>query len=181
MLQSKTDRTNVPADEPLDPEVISIWARFDHPSPRMRSSKKEPDVCCKRRAFGSTPATASKKGTGRTGTWRRWLVTPGHTLETGQGIQFHQGSGPAVGLVDGATYYVVRVDGDFYRLAPDLASALTAGRVVASSNPPTGVIDLTSFAIDPAPEPVAFSNANIAQPFNPTLAEATVQGACRPC
>ncbi len=33
MTQSKTDRTNVPVDEPLDPEVISFRAQFDQRSP----------------------------------------------------------------------------------------------------------------------------------------------------
>ena len=33
VTQTKTDRADIPVDEPLDPEVISFRARFDHRSP----------------------------------------------------------------------------------------------------------------------------------------------------
>jgi hypothetical protein len=103
-----------------------------------------------------------------------WLVVPGHALETGQTVQFQQGAGPAVGLVDGQTYYVVRVDGDMYRLASNLDTALAAGRGTASDSPPAGVINLLSFEMDPASQPIAFVSDKIVQLFDPTLTESTV-------
>ncbi|MFN7767508.1 MAG: hypothetical protein ACK5UC_09900, partial [Planctomycetaceae bacterium] len=98
-----------------------------------------------------------------------WLVTPGHALETGQALEFQQGAGPAIGLVDGTTYYVIRVDDVRYRLAASLDAALAAGREMQTATPGAGVLDLVAFAVSPVPAAFGFNSSTIVQPFNPAI------------
>ncbi|MEO2197158.1 MAG: hypothetical protein ABGY72_13840, partial [bacterium] len=63
-----------------------------------------------------------------------WIISPEHELETGQEVQYLVGDGTPVGpLLDGQTYYAVRLDANIVRLASSIeqASAAAGGDTLA--------------------------------------------------
>ena len=73
------------------------------------------------------------------------IVLRGHRLQTGQVVVFHKESGAAdIGLMEGAPYYVIRVDSNTVKLARSVQE-MVAGTTVALTKPAANTVGAFRF------------------------------------